>query len=110
MNIKLSILSIVLLMQFSCKKSETTNNTSNSSYTPNCSSTKSFSADVLPLINASCNTSGCHNNYSNYAQINAGKTSIRSRVINGTMPKNSTLTNAQKDVIICWIDAGAPNN
>lgn len=97
-------------MLFSCKKSETNTSSSNTNYTPNCSSTKSFSADVLPLINASCNTSGCHSNYSTYAQISAGKTSIRSRVLNGSMPKNATFSNAQKDIIICWIDAGAPNN
>jgi hypothetical protein len=30
--------------------------------------------------------------------------------VGGSMPKNSTLTNDQKDKIICWIDAGAPNN
>ncbi|MFO0355449.1 MAG: hypothetical protein ACK50A_00735 [Sphingobacteriaceae bacterium] len=101
---------LVGFILFSCKKSETNASSTNSGYTPTCTSTKSFSADVLPLINASCNTSGCHNNYSTYAQISAGKTSIRSRVLNGSMPKNSTLSNAQKDIIICWIDAGAPNN
>jgi len=106
----LLIILITAVLQFSCKKSETKATTSSSAYTPSCVSTKSFSTDVLPLINASCNISGCHNNYSNYAQINAGKVSIRSRVLNGSMPQNATFSNAQKDVIICWIDAGALNN
>jgi hypothetical protein len=95
---------------FSCKKSETKSNSIASNYAPTCSSAKSFSADVLPLINSSCNTSGCHSTYSNYSQINAAKTSIRSRIVNGSMPKNATFSNAQKDVVVCWIDAGAPNN
>lgn len=106
----LLVISIAAVLQFSCKKNKTNESTNSSAYTPSCASTKSFSTDVLPLINASCNISGCHNNYSNYSQISAGKASIRSRVFNGSMPQNSTFSNAQKDVIICWIDAGAPNN
>lgn len=106
----LFIIAFVAVFQISCKKSEKNSTTNSNGYTPNCSSTKSFSAEVFPLINASCNTSGCHNDYSNHSQINADKASIRARVLNGSMPKNSTLTSAQKDVIICWIDAGAPNN
>ena len=108
---KLSLMScLFVLFQLSCKKSEKNSTSSATGHTPTCSSTISFSASVMPLINSSCNTSGCHNNYSNYTHVNAGKTSIKSRVADGSMPKNSTLTNAQKDVILCWIDAGAPNN
>jgi hypothetical protein len=31
-------------------------------------------------------------------------------VLSGLMPQNATLTTAQKNTIICWIDSGAPNN
>jgi hypothetical protein len=31
-------------------------------------------------------------------------------IVSGTMPQNATLTPAQKNSIICWIDSGAPNN
>jgi hypothetical protein len=35
---------------------------------------------------------------------------IKPAVANGTMPKTGTLTTAQKNSIICWINNGAPNN
>lgn len=111
---------------YSCKKSggdspggNNTGGGGGTTYTPNCSGAAiQFSANVAPLIQSSCATSGCHNAGSgngpgaltNYAQINAAKAQIRSSVLSGSMPKNSTLTAAQKNSIICWIDAGAANN
>lgn len=103
------LLIVILMLVYSCKKSNTSN-TTNSVYTPSCSGTKSFSTDVWPLISSKCNTSGCHVNLTNYAQVKSAASSIRSKIADGSMPKNSTLTNAQKDMIMCWIDAGAPNN
>lgn len=88
-------------------------------YTPNCTGAAiQFSANVLPIIQSSCAVSGCHNagspngpgELSTYAQISAAKTQIRAAVLSGSMPKTGTLTAAQKNSIICWIDAGAANN
>ena len=88
-------------------------------YTPNCTGAAiQFSANVLPIIQASCGASGCHNagssngpgELSTYAQISGAKTQIRAAVLSGSMPKSGTLTSAQKNSIICWIDAGAANN
>ena len=45
-----------------------------------------------------------------HAEINAAKVQIRAAVLSGSMPKNGSLTAAQKNSIICWIDAGAANN
>lgn len=87
-----------------CKKSSNTSST----YTPTCTGTKSFKNDVFPLIQSACNS--CHANLSNYAQVSSLASSIRSTIVSGSMPKNSTLSNSQKDVIVCWIDAGFPNN
>ncbi len=93
----------------SCKKnSDTPGNTSTAAYAPDCTSAKSFSAQVLPLIQSRC--ASCHGQYSNYSQIKASAPSIRASVFNGSMPKGSTLTKEQKDIIVCWVDAGAPNN
>jgi hypothetical protein len=85
----------------------------------NCATPKSYAADVSPIIQSSCaiNT-GCHATGSTngpgpltiYAEVFNAITSIRTAVANGTMPKNSSLTNDQKNAIICWIDSGAPNN
>jgi hypothetical protein len=118
-----------LTFVYSCKKSGGTNTGGGgnggggggggTTYTPNCSGAAiQFSANVLPIIQSSCTGSGCHNagsgngpgELSTYAQINAAKTQIRAAVLSGSMPKSGTLTAAQKNSIICWIDAGAANN
>lgn len=100
---------IVSGMILSCKKdSNEPDSKTSTSYTPDCSSTKSFSAQVLPLIQSRC--SSCHGQYTNYAQIKASSAAIRNSVFNGSMPKGSTLTKEQKDIIVCWVDAGAPEN
>jgi len=88
--------------------------------TVDCSGTaKSFSTDVNPIIQATCTTnSGCHGSGSNngpgelltYSEIFSSRSSIRSAVASGSMPKTGSLTTAQKNAIICWIDNGAPNN
>lgn len=79
---------------------------------------KSWAADVNPLIQTYCNQAACHDAASsngpgpltNYAQVFAARTLIKDQVANGLMPQNTTLTSAQKQSIICWIDSGAPNN
>jgi len=86
-----------------CKKN------SSSSYTPNCSgATKSFATNVSPLINSGC--VGCHSSYSSYAGVSSAKDDIRSNIVSGKMPKGSTWSDDQKNTVVCWIDAGAPNN
>lgn len=123
---KIVVAVISLISVVSCTKNNdggtTTNNNNNggtAAYTPSCTGTaKSFSADVLPIFQNVCSAAGCHNSGStngpgaltNYSQISAVKSNIRTVVLSGVMPKNSTLTSAQKDNIICWIDSGAPNN
>jgi len=122
---KITVALISMIVILSCTKNNngttTTNNNNGGTtgYTPSCTGTaKSFSADVLPIFQNVCSAAGCHNSGStngpgaltNYSQISAVKSNIRTVVLSGVMPKNSTLTSAQKDDIICWIDSGAPNN
>ncbi|MFY7841088.1 MAG: hypothetical protein ACOVP7_12475 [Lacibacter sp.] len=110
---------------YSCKKSSGTSGGNNNgggggtTFTPNCTGAAiQFNANVAPIISSSCAISSCHEAGSSngpgglttYAQINAAKVQIRAAVISGAMPKTGTLTAAQKNSIICWIDAGAPNN
>jgi hypothetical protein len=110
MRSRILLLALSLFLVVTCKKEKT--------FTPECSGTKSFATDVSPLIAAKCAISGCHASGStngpgaltNYSQVNAAKTRIRTAVSNGTMPKNGSLTDDQKNNIICWIDAGAQNN
>ena len=86
----------------------------------NCSGVASaFAANVNPIIQNSCATDAtCHGAGSvngpgpllNYTQIFNARVAIKTSVGNGTMPKTGTLTTAQKNSIICWVDGGAPNN
>ncbi|HEX6333099.1 MAG TPA: hypothetical protein VFZ78_02670 [Flavisolibacter sp.] len=83
-----------------------------------CSTPKSFANDVNPIIQSSCALTGCHASGSNngpgalttYQQVFDHRTSIRNAVASGAMPKNGSLTTAQKNAVLCWIDSGAPNN
>jgi hypothetical protein len=128
MNKKIIIFSTILfLAAISCKKKEdkpaeetpATPTTATPAYTPNCNgTTPTFAANVSPLIGSSCAVSGCHaagstngvGELTNYAKISANATAIRSAVVAGRMPKTGTLTEAQKNTIVCWIDAGAKND
>ncbi|HET9824007.1 MAG TPA: hypothetical protein VFP87_01670 [Chitinophagaceae bacterium] len=98
----------------SCKKSADDGNS------PECSgSVKSYAADVKPIVQASCAfDSDCHGSGSSsgpgslltYFEIFEARSAIRSAVLSREMPKDETLTAAQKNAIICWIDDGAVNN
>lgn len=121
---KIIIIPLVLsCFVFTCKKKEetksSTTTTTTGSTVPDCSGgTPSFANAVNPLIASSCAINGCHGSSNSngpgplvsYTQIKNAATSIRASVLNGSMPQGSTLTNAQKSTIICWIDAGSPNN
>jgi hypothetical protein len=108
-------LSLVFVLN-SCSKGSQTNN--NNTIDCNPASPKSYVADVNPIVQATCNQSGCHNVGSvngpgpitNYTQVFNARVSIREAIRTGLMPQNTTLTLAQKTAIICWIDSGAQNN
>jgi hypothetical protein len=81
-------------------------------------SNKNFATDVNPIIQTFCNQAACHDPgssngpgpLSNYAEIFNARINIRDQVQAGLMPQNTTLTTAQKNTIICWINNGALNN
>src|SRR5439155_20810116 len=104
---------------FACSKTvDTATNMKTSSV--NCSgAAKSFTVDVNPIIQTFCATgSNCHGSVSNngpgelvtYSEIFNAHAQIRSAVLSGIMPKNASLTAAQKNAIVCWIDNGSSNN
>ncbi len=110
------VASVIVLV--SCSKSSGGGTTNPGGFVPDCSTAKTFSGDVLPIISSSCAAAGCHASGSfngpgaltNYSQVAAAKSAIRSAVAAGTMPKTGSLSAAQKSAIVCWIDAGAANN
>ncbi|MEI6765056.1 MAG: hypothetical protein WCM76_05400 [Bacteroidota bacterium] len=99
------LIAIAILVGFSaCKK-----NSSSTVYTPVCSGpAKSWQADVKPIMNTYC--VGCHASFGGYTEMVASTTAIRSRVADGSMPQGNALSNDQKNIVLCWIDSGTPNN
>jgi uncharacterized membrane protein len=80
-----------------------------SNYSPNCNgATKSYNADVKPTIQSNCTS--CHSQYGSYNGVKNDASSIRSSIANGSMPKGKNMSDAEKDKVMCWIDAGCPNN
>ena len=88
--------------------------------TVNCTGVASaFAANVNPIIQSTCATDAtCHGAGSangpgpllTYTQISGASVIIKTAVSSGIMPKTGTLTTAQKNSIICWVNGGAPNN
>ena len=114
---KIFIISVVILIVLSCSKS--TGGGGGGGGTPDCSSVpKSYMTNVDPIIQAFCNTAGCHaagsangpGAITDYTQVFNNRVAIRAAISAGTMPQGSTLSTAQKNSFICWIDSGAPNN
>jgi hypothetical protein len=106
----------------SCSKSDSTTGGGGGGggRTFTCSTTApKFAADVQPIVTSVCSTnSNCHASGSgnsggafiNHSQIDAKKASIRAAILNGSMPQSGSISQAQINAIICWIDAGAINN
>jgi hypothetical protein len=91
-----------------------------------CSSTKtiyvssnvSLANDIMPLLQAQCTFSGCHNgdngsdrNWLQKEDVRAKAENIKSRTQSGSMPRSpGVLTPDQVDIIACWVDDGAKDN
>jgi hypothetical protein len=110
------VITFAIFIVAACTKDKGTNTPP---FTPDCNGAAvSFSNNVLPIFQSVCSQRDCHNSGSvngpgpltTYAEINAARGNIRAAVLSGFMPKNTTLTAAQKNSIICWVDAGAQNN
>lgn len=76
----------------------------------------SYETQIKPILQTNCIKSGCHDggnslpNWGNLATVQSNASNIKTKVLNGSMPKDGTLTQQQKDLIACWVDDGAPGN
>ncbi len=83
---------------------------------PRKASGVSWLEEVKPIIQVSCVKSGCHDNLSGrtsletFADVKKSVNQIRHRVVNRSMPFDSSLPDAQIQTIVCWIDDGALEN
>jgi hypothetical protein len=119
MKMKFIFAGLVIILFAACSKSSPGSVNNNNNNSVDCSAVpKSFSANIQPITSTRCAISGCHDAGSvngpgpltTYQQIFNARTLIRSAVSTGLMPQGSTLTQAQINSILCWIDNGAPNN
>jgi hypothetical protein len=104
----------------SCSKSDTTPGGGGGGITFSCAGiSPKFSADVQPIlisvcsINSNCHAAGSLNSggpFTTHAEVFAKKSNIRAAILSGAMPQSGTITQAQINAFICWIDSGAPNN
>ena len=121
MKKNLFFIALTGILIFSCSKSMQTNssNAGSTTTTVDCTGVaESFAADVNPIIQANCATAGCHGAGSGngpgplltYSQIFTARVDIRFAVSSGLMPLGGSLSTAQKNSILCWIDSGASSN
>lgn len=107
----------------SCSKSSTTNiggGSGGGGITFSCVGINpKFAADVQPIlttvcsVNITCHAAGSTNSggpFTTYAEVFAKRSNIRAAILAGVMPQSGTITQAQINAFICWIDSGAPNN
>ncbi len=94
---------------FGCKKSEQPQSATS------CDPQISYKNTVKAIFVNNCTASGCHDgvdlaSLSDYLVARDASGQIRTAVKNGVMPKNGSLSVANKDAIICWIDNSSKNN
>lgn len=80
----------------------------------------SFSASVHPIIESNCAVSGCHvdgeqqlPNFQVTSNIISNATGIGNNVGAGTMPPSGSgqsLTDEERQLIVCWANDGGPDN
>lgn len=75
----------------------------------------SYSSSIKAIIENSCAVSGCHNgsvspDLRSFSTIQSRAGAIKSRTANGSMPRGSTLSQNQIEMIACWVDDGALQN
>lgn len=82
------------------------------------SSNVSLTDDIMPLLERECTFSGCHNgdngssrNWTVKSNVRSKASEIKSRTQSGAMPRDpGELTQAEIDMIACWVDDGALDN
>lgn len=109
MLVRLLSFTVFLFLLVACtKKTDTIDLTT-------CDPATSYNNQVKSIIANNCAKSGCHNGMADptlldYASVFANAARIKNSVMNGSMPKNASLSNADKKALLCWIENGAKWN
>ena len=75
----------------------------------------SLSADIKPIIEENCAITDCHNGFQSpdlrtTASIISNAKNIKKQTQSGDMPKEGSISAAEKALIACWVDEGAKDN
>ena len=75
----------------------------------------SFAESIAPIIEKSCAINDCHNgsqfpDFRVFKNIHDNAAQIKALTGDRTMPQEGTLTQAQINMIACWVDDGALND
>ena len=75
----------------------------------------SFSTSISTIIQTNCVVTGCHNgsqfpDFRVFKNIHDNAAQIKKLTGNRTMPDEGSLTQAEIDLIACWVDDGALDN
>jgi hypothetical protein len=74
-----------------------------------------YSTSIATIISTNCAITNCHNgtqfpDFRNFDNIQNNAAQIKTLTGNRTMPEDGTLTQAEIDMIACWVDDGAVAN
>jgi hypothetical protein len=75
----------------------------------------SFAASISPIIEANCAINDCHNgnqfpDFRQFKNIHDNAAQVKIMTGDRSMPEDGTLTQAQINMIACWVDDGALAN
>jgi hypothetical protein len=116
-----SVLFIATGFVIGCSKGSGSTGNGSGNQTPvNCDAIHAtFSGDIAPLIQTQCAIgSGCHGagssngpgQLTSFNEIKGASSNIKSAVESGRMPLGGSLSQAQINLVRCWVDSGSPAN
>ncbi|HEY0744354.1 MAG TPA: hypothetical protein VGD40_22970 [Chryseosolibacter sp.] len=110
----LRIFCILLIASASCVSHDLNNLTAPEPEPYVCDPSISWQDDILPTMETSCATVGCHDgisrrDWTDYNEVKRYAASIKQRTVDRSMPFDGPpLSQDEINLIACWVDAGAP--
>lgn len=102
-------LASLTLAHSSCKKEN-----GGGKLNPTCDgSHPTYQGEIKTILDTKCGSSNCHPNYTNYDGLRGildGGDFRREVLVEQTMPKGTSLTQSQINLIQCWANDGFPEN
>lgn len=104
-KIGLIAISIILTSIYIMSCGGQSTNSTQTSVSCTATNPPAYTNDVDKLLNNNCVT--CHSAFATYAGAAGSASSISAQVNSGNMPKNGSLSQADRDAIVQWAACGA---